>query len=178
MITIIILAIIQSVYDFAGWFGIFKENDKHPTKNVFRWIKVILDFIVVPAIAFLYFGVSLGVLAAFFVAKWFHLCDSFYNIYRYILKNEPTTDWGYWRWWTPLGLLRTNFWGVCVLPGKTEWDFAGQVGYWHPNPEEGYVGGLFYKQIGFKRGMVSITEAWIQTAIGLLLAGLLLLVVG
>ncbi|MBE2217435.1 MAG: hypothetical protein IAE90_04475 [Ignavibacteria bacterium] len=174
MVTIFVLAIIQSLYDFAGWFGLFKENDKHPKRLYFRITKEVLDFAVVPVIAFYYFGVPLQVFAAFYIAKWLHLCDSFYNIWRYILTNQPTPEWGYWRWWTPLGLLRTNFWGFCVFKGYTEYDYDTGDGFWHPHENLSNLNDFKYYKSGFSRGMVSAEEAYIQTLYGLILASIIL----
>ena len=139
--------------------------------------KEILDFVVVPSIAYFYFDVNMGVLIAFFIAKWFHLCDSFYNIFRYILTNQPTSEWGYWRWWTPLGLLRTNFWGYQIINGYTEADLKNKTGAFKIKKDlmSNFLKPVQNKAIhkGVVRGIVSIREAWIQTGCGIGLATLL-----
>ncbi len=124
--------------------------------------------------AYFIFDVQLVILAAFFIAKWFHLCDSYYNIFRYILTNESTAVWGFWRWWTPLGLLRCNWWGFCVLPGFTELDMDAQYGNWSTDCYKRKY--LNYPDYNFLKGMVSINEAWIQTALGLFLTAIILLI--
>jgi hypothetical protein len=171
MDNLFLIAAIQSAYDFAGWYGVIGEDIKHRWANIFRVTKAVLDFPF--TIYILYFPLDFNgaLLVAFYIAKWCHLCDSFYNIYRYILTNKPTDEWGYWRWWTPLGLLRTNWWGFCVVKGYTEYDqlnYRGKFRYY--GIEQNYK---HYGRIGFSRGMVSIKEAWIQTAIGLISAGLI-----
>lgn len=169
MLTIIELALIQSLYDFAGWYGLYKEQAGHPKEWLFRLVKTILDLFVTVWIAHWYFQVSWVVLAAFFIAKWFHLCDSLYNIWRFILTNEPAMEWGNWRWWTPLGLLRSAYMSkVPLLKGYTELDYRNRTGYWSGGTEEYGVMPMFSK------GMVSSRESWIQTAIGLVLAYIIL----
>lgn len=182
MTTVLLLGLIQSIYDYTGWAGIFKENDQHPKRLYFRVVKEILDFIVVPLIAFYWFDVSIVTLAAFFIAKWFHLCDSFYNIWSFVIKNQGVSEWGYWRWWTPLGLLRTNFWGLQIIKGYTQADHTNKTGAFYIKPTL-MANFLKKKQMtvsinGFVRGMVSISEAWFQTGLGILLAFLLLWLVG
>lgn len=161
IIIFIILASAPSILDFTIWFGVFVENDKHPKQWLFRVCKAIFDFGILPFVAVYFFDVSYGLLAAFYIAKWWHLCDSLYNIYRYILTNKPTEEWGYWRWWTPLGLLRTNWWGICAIKGHTERDFQ---------PKQKV------NKSKFSKGMVSIQESWYQTAIGLFLAAVIALI--
>lgn len=182
MTTVLLLGIIQSIYDYVGWAGIFKENDQHPKRLYFRVIKEILDFIVVPLIAFYWFDVSIVTLAAFFIAKWFHLCDSFYNIWSFVIKNQGVSEWGYWRWWTPLGLLRSKFWGLQILKGYTQIDFENRLEA--QKAKKGIIANFLKPQKivvsvkGFVRGMVSIREAWIQTGLGIVLAFLFLWLVG
>lgn len=172
MLTIIIIAMIQAAYDFAGWFGVIKENPEHKFAVIFRILKEMLDFIALPLLLYFYFGLNIGSFAAFFIAKWLHLCDSFYNVYRWIFTGEMVSGWGYWRWWTPLGLLRTNFWGFCVLKGFTEYEHQWKLGHWRDPADEPLD--LELKDIGFSRGMVSTEETWIQTCLGLILAGVIL----
>lgn len=48
---IFIVAFIQGGgYDFAGWYGIFKEQSGHKWEWLYRIIKETLDFIVTPVI--------------------------------------------------------------------------------------------------------------------------------
>lgn len=174
MTIILFIGLIEALFDFAVWYGIYKEHSGHKYEWIFRTLKALIDFLIIPAIAYFIFDVQLGILAAFFIAKWFHLCDSYYNIFRYILTNESTAVWGFWRWWTPLGLLRCNWWGFCVLPGFTELDMDAQYGNWSTDCYKRKY--LNYPDYNFLKGMVSINEAWIQTALGLFLTAIILLI--
>ncbi|RPI19700.1 MAG: hypothetical protein EHM58_00410 [Ignavibacteriae bacterium] len=172
MNKIFLLAFIQSLYDFAGWFGIIQHwlkvtEDKWQAK-LYRLIKELLDIPVTFVLLYYFFQVDISIILAFYTAKWFHICDSFYNVEEYIVTNQPTTNWGYWRFWTPLGLLRTNFWGLCLVKGYTKLDYDERTGNWG----NGYNIYTKYPQYKahFLKGMVSVKEAWIQTLIGLLLA--------
>jgi hypothetical protein len=169
MRLILILALLQSLYDFVGWFGIIQNWAAVPEHawqaKLYRVIKETLDIPVTFVILYFYLNISLPLIAAFYTAKWFHLCDSLYNIEEYILTNKPTENWGYWRFWTPIGLLRTNFWGFCIIRGYTQLDYNEKSGYWGSgeNIFEKYP----HSKSSFIKGMVSIKEAWIQTFIGL-----------
>lgn len=187
---ITIIAIVQSLYDFAGWAGVIQrllrvEETAVPAK-IYRAIKETLDFPVTLYVLIFVLNVEWAYIAAFYAAKWFHLCDSLYNIYEFIITNMPVVDWGHWRWWTPLGLMRTNWWGFCPVKGFTQYDYNESKGFWQPYEEElmplkdinnvDYNDYSYYKTIGFSRGMVNIKESWIQTAAGLLIAITLLLI--
>ncbi len=129
--TVIYLGIITALYDFAYWFGINREisyetaketgNDKLARRIIiFRICKEITDLIILPLVCILSFNVSWNVIGAYYIAKWFHLSDSFYNIYRFIWTNQPVAENGNWRWWTPLGLLRS----IRITRGKFHFEKA------------------------------------------------------
>jgi hypothetical protein len=192
--NITIIAIVQSLYDFAGWFGIIQrwlraEEISVPAR-IYRVIKETLDYPVTLYLLIFVFHTGWAYVAAFYIAKWFHLCDGLYNVYEFILTNKPAVDWGHWRWWTPLGLLRSNWWGFCPLKGHTQYDYNESKGYWQPTDDElisinpvqydaeavNHNNYSYYKTIGFSRGMVNIHESWMQTAAGLVSAAVLLFI--
>lgn len=104
---VVLLGIIQSVYDFIGWYFILNENPKKEWhRYVFRTFKEVSDSLVTIYICRL-IGIDWSTLAAFYTWKWFHLCDSLYNLYWKVITKRELPWEGYWRWWTPLGMYRT-----------------------------------------------------------------------
>jgi len=85
---IFLLTLIQSGYDFAGWYGILKESYKNKIgAYTFRTIKFLLDF---PLTIFVLIktGQDLKLIIAFYNSKMFGLCDFFYIVYWFVIKNE------------------------------------------------------------------------------------------
>ncbi len=142
-ILILKLAAAQGLHDFAWWFGVAKENRQWEYARVYRIYKETIDLGVTSIILIFVLHIHWLVITAFFVAKWLHGCDSFYNGLRYVFTNQPTTDKADWRWWTPLGLFRSK---------------------------------ISFTPLHFEPGIVTIREAWQMTAVGFVLALILLCV--
>jgi len=162
-----ILTLIQSGYDFLMWFVINKENPESNSAVYLRYIKLLLDFPVTIYIT-LHFGLftssilsPVSILILFYFLKWFHGCDTFYNIYSIIFGKKPCF-WGYWRWWTPIGLIRCIFFGHCFIKGYSYLEYQFNAG----------VFGKFkipmdLKNVKFSRGMVNVNEAHAETVLGM-----------
>jgi len=110
ILTVIILIIIQALFDFLIWFGIYKEQSGHRFEWIFRVIKFILDFPVTIYLSHYVFGINWFTLEIFYLLKWVGWCDAVYIlIWKLFNRNKNyTQDDIWWLWWTPLGLARTR----------------------------------------------------------------------
>lgn len=162
---IFIVAFIQGGgYDFAGWYGILKEQTGHKREWLFRVIKEILDFVVTPVILIVYLNWNAELVTAFYILKWFGWCDGFYILMWKIFnpKRNYTEEGIWWMWWTPLGLVRSQlvYRGTDPLPAKAGLPLSGgDVYYFH-----------LYKRWWFKKGVISLKEFYWQLGVGLVLS--------
>lgn len=104
----LILILIQSSYDFAGWFIWLGEKhsdimDYTWREWLFRVTKLILDF---PVTIYLCLTLDIGytTLIAFYIFKWFGGCDFFYLVMRMLWTKEKLFNYADWLSWTPYGL--------------------------------------------------------------------------
>jgi hypothetical protein len=113
---ILLIGLVQAIWDWLGWFVWLHEPNWDKTKPFwkrysnkwayfFRIVKFILDF-PITLIALYILHIPIDIIVAFYIAKWFHLCDSFYNLFSWLCGSRPAY-YGEWRWFTPLGLYRT-----------------------------------------------------------------------
>lgn len=104
---ILLIGFIQAIWDFGGWFVWLHEppNYKNWKPVFFRIVKFILDFPITLFVLYI-LHIPIDIIVAFYIAKWFNLCDSFYNLFSWLCGSRPAY-YGEWRWFTPLGLYRT-----------------------------------------------------------------------
>lgn len=156
---IFIAAYIQGgVYDFAGWYGIFKERSGHKWEWLYRLLKEILDFVVTPVIMIYCFKWNPDLIGAFYILKWFGWCDAFYIAMwkAFNPKRNYTQEGIWWMWWTPLGMIRSQF-------------------IYNPNIQD-YGEFELIKLHGntyFKKGIISFTEFLQQLLYGVVAAWLI-----
>lgn len=106
---IVIPIFIQAIYDFIGWYFIFKERSGHRLEWLYRSIKEILDFPITFIILYSLLNWSILDISCFYILKWFGACDGIYILFWNILNSDKTYPriglW--WLWWTPLGIYRS-----------------------------------------------------------------------
>ena len=109
MSTILLIAFIQAVYDYAGWHLWIQNNQLEATKwkFVFRTFKELADTVGTLAVCY-FLHVPLQVVVGFYIFKFMHGCDSIYNIFHFLHYNEGVNEYGDWRWWVfPMGWIET-----------------------------------------------------------------------
>lgn len=110
LVIIILVIIICGAYDFAVWYGIFKEQSGHQKEKLYRILKELTDIIILPLVCLLWFGWNIDALFTFYLIKWFGGSDGVY-IFLWKLFNaykHYTQEGLWWLWWTPLGMIRTQ----------------------------------------------------------------------
>ena len=86
---IIITLLIQSLFDFIVWYGIFKDNDNGSfARKVYRVIKFIVDYPV--TIFFLLHVSDIKSIIAFYIFKQCGLCDMIYVGLWYLFNFGKT----------------------------------------------------------------------------------------
>lgn len=186
IITLVLLW--QGVFDFAGWYGIFKENSGHKYEWLYRLIKELHDFVLWGYLMIFVFGWDMNVVGGVFILKWFGWCDLIY-IVLWQLFNLDKTYWepgksAWWLWWTPLGLLRSRFVkrksilkGIIKHPPQFSYDDSETLIYENPNlkapgskPDPLYfMPYKLWKYTGcwwFKKGLLTGNEFYFQCFIG------------
>lgn len=109
MINILLIILIQAIYDFVGWNLILHEPmaDFHYyswREWLFRIIKETLDF-PVTVLIMLYLGFSWKIYAGLYVCKWFGCNDLAYMGFAYATKGQKIDPLINWMWWTPLAII-------------------------------------------------------------------------
>jgi len=159
--NILIIASIQASYDFLGWFTILKEAGKGLAKWIFSIIKETLDF---PVTIYLLinFDVPAVVIIAFYVAKWFGLCDMIYILIWYAVKRQAyISKYYYWFFFTPLG----NYYTLKMFFSKDR--------------KKIYAERKQIKELGednYWKGCITYKQFRIQLAIGLIISYLIILI--
>jgi len=127
---ILLIALIQASYDFAGWFiwlGEIHSSWRYYTWKewTFRIIKGILDFPVTIYLCY-EFNIALSTLIIFYIAKWCGVCDFFYLVFRIIWTGKKLFDNANWFNWTPYALYIKLRYGI--FPELTPHTFLAQAG--------------------------------------------------
>lgn len=105
-LQIFLYAIVQSQYDFSGWYGWIKESVNTALWKIilFRIAKFILDF---PVTMWLFhsYNILLSIAIAFYIFKWFGGCDALYILTWMAIEKRVYPTKADWLWWTPFGLI-------------------------------------------------------------------------
>jgi hypothetical protein len=147
LVQIFIIAIIQAIYDFAGWFIWLGEPEKYDWKAVlFRILKFIFDY-PVSILLMLNAGWNVNQIIGFYVFKQLGGVDCLYYIIHFILRNGKVDETGiWWMWWTPLGWHRSQIYYNHLLP---------------------------FPKVKLVKGELTRIEVWVQACIGLILGYLI-----
>lgn len=143
---------IQAGYDYAGWYGIFKEQSGHALEWLYRTVKAVLDYPVTLWVLIAGFGWDIDLVAALYVLKQFGWCDAVYIAIWKVFhpKDNYTAEGIWWLWWTPLGLHRSE---IVYRPDDP-----------HTNVNEWLH---LYKNIWLKKGIMTLKEFYLQLGAGM-----------
>jgi len=148
------------IFDFAGWYGIFKEKTGHKLEWLYRLIKELHDIPLTIGILW-YLGVSFDVIGVIMLLKWSGWGDAFYiAAWKLFNRKRVYFEEGkevWWMWWTPVGMVRSEivYRRTDPLPAKAGLPLSG-----------GDV--IFYRLFGnwyLKKGIVTKTEFYLQLTI-------------
>jgi len=150
------------IFDFAGWYGIFKEKTGHKWEWLYRVIKETHDIPITVGLLW-YFGVSFDVIGVIMLLKWSGWGDMFYIIAWKIFNpkrayfEEGKEVW--WMWWTPVGLTRCEIvkWGNGDNTEPPKENYMELFGNWY-----------------LKKGIITENEFYVQLAVATFVGQLVL----
>ena len=97
----------HAIPDFIVWFFLAKEQVGWKHAKTFRISKFVYDFPVTFAVLFWVIGLPLDIIGWFYMIKWAHGADSWYNVFSKWCGEQASKN-GFWRAWTPLGIVRSK----------------------------------------------------------------------
>jgi len=89
----------HAIPDFIVWFFLAKEDINWKWTKIFRISKFMYDFPVTFAVLFWVLGLPLDIIGWFYMLKWAHCADSWYNIFSFMFKKPVENKQAFWRWW-------------------------------------------------------------------------------